>query len=115
MAEQVAALFTADDPVALVGHSMGGKISMLLALLHPALVERLVGVDMSPVDYCGQSDFAGYIDGMQALEIASSSTSAEADESLSAAATSTEVRRGGKAGDCTGRYRGSSVATKKKK
>src|SRR3546814_7991936 len=71
---------------------MGGKISMLLALLHPELVERLVVVDMSPVDYSGQSEFAGYIDGMQALELASISTRAEADEALSAAAPNRTVR-----------------------
>ena len=41
-ADQVAELLSADDPVALVGHSMGGKISMLVALRHPELVERLV-------------------------------------------------------------------------
>ncbi|NYG60609.1 pimeloyl-ACP methyl ester carboxylesterase [Nocardioides daedukensis] len=92
MAEQVAELFDADDPVALVGHSMGGKISMLLALLHPELVERLVVVDMSPVDYPGQSEFAGYIDGMQALDLASMSTRAEADEALSEAAPNRTVR-----------------------
>ena len=38
-----------DEPVALVGHSMGGKISMPVALRHPGLVERLVVVDVAPV------------------------------------------------------------------
>lgn len=48
---QVAALLDPGDPVALVGHSLGGKVAMLLTLLHPELVERLCVVDMSPVDY----------------------------------------------------------------
>ena len=48
-ADRVAGLLAADDPVALVGHSMGGKIAMLLALRHPELVARLAVVDVSPV------------------------------------------------------------------
>lgn len=48
---QVTALLDADDPVTLVGHSLGGKVAMLLTLLHPELVDRLCVVDMAPVDY----------------------------------------------------------------
>lgn len=41
-------------PVALVGHSMGGKTAMLTALRHADVVERLVVVDAAPVSYpCG--------------------------------------------------------------
>ncbi len=37
---------------AVIGHSMGGKVAMQLALTHPDLVEKLVVVDMEP----GQAD-----------------------------------------------------------
>ncbi len=33
---------------AVIGHSMGGKVAMQLALSHPEMVERLVVVDMEP-------------------------------------------------------------------
>ncbi|MSU24455.1 MAG: alpha/beta fold hydrolase [Opitutus sp.] len=34
-----------------VGHSMGGKVAMLLACRHPERVQRLVVVDMAPKNY----------------------------------------------------------------
>ena len=36
-------------PAAVLGHSMGGKAAMVLALARPELVERLVVVDIAPV------------------------------------------------------------------
>src|SRR4051794_40995810 len=47
IADQVAGLLAEDDPVTLVGHSLGGKVAMILALRHPALVARLCVVDVS--------------------------------------------------------------------
>ena len=35
----------------LIGHSMGGKTSILLALQHPNLISRLVVADIAPVPY----------------------------------------------------------------
>lgn len=51
MADAVAELIAdvVDGPVVLLGHSMGGKTAMLVALRHPELVSRLIVVDISPV------------------------------------------------------------------
>ena len=52
MAADVAALIERlGDAVTVIGHSMGGKVAMVLALTQPELVRRLVVVDMAPVAY----------------------------------------------------------------
>jgi len=53
----------------LVGHSLGGKVAMTLALRHPDLLERLCVVDIAPVGYGDLSRFAGYIEGMRAMPL----------------------------------------------
>ncbi len=39
------------DRVAVIGHSMGGKIAMTMSALVPERIERLVMIDIAPVDY----------------------------------------------------------------
>jgi pimeloyl-ACP methyl ester carboxylesterase len=39
--------------VSIIGHSMGGKVAMLVALVHPGLIDKLVVVDIAPVPYEG--------------------------------------------------------------
>jgi esterase len=92
MADQVAELLDPADPVALVGHSMGAKAAMLVALRHPHLVERLAVVDMAPVAYPHASGFLGYIDAMLAIDLTTLSGRAEADEALRAAVPDDGVR-----------------------
>ncbi|MDG6095042.1 alpha/beta fold hydrolase [Acetobacter sp. AN02] len=52
MAEDVFETLTALDalPAVIVGHSMGGKTSMMLALHHPEAVERLLVADIAPAE-----------------------------------------------------------------
>ncbi len=64
-----------------MGHSMGGKASMVLALTRPALVRRLVVADIAPVAYEHTHD--GLIEAMQALKIDDLTSRAEADRRLS--------------------------------
>jgi pimeloyl-ACP methyl ester carboxylesterase len=78
--------------VALVGHSMGGKISMVLALQHPELVERLCVVDVSPVTYDNTREFAGYIDAMRGLDLSALERRSDADEGLRDAVPNDTVR-----------------------
>lgn len=91
-ADQVAGLLTADDPVALVGHSMGGKIAMVVALRHPELVERLCVVDVSPVRYGHTEEFAHYVAAMQALDLGSLTGRADAEAALANAVPNRSVR-----------------------
>ncbi len=69
-------------PVDLLGHSMGGKAAMQLALTEPALVRRMVVADIAPVAYT--HDQTRHIDAMRALDLTGLSTRAEADRRLSA-------------------------------
>jgi pimeloyl-ACP methyl ester carboxylesterase len=92
LADRVAGLFSDADPVTLVGHSMGGKIAMVLALRRPELVERLCVVDVSPVTYDNTREFAGYIEAMCGLDLAALERRGDADEALRDAVPNDTVR-----------------------
>ena len=68
---------------ALLGHSMGGKVAMVLALAHGAEVERLVVVDIAPVAY--QPRHLAYVRAMCALHLGAITRRAEADARLAPA------------------------------
>ena len=66
--------------VALLGHSMGGKVAMVAALDHPELVERLVVVDIAPIAY--KAHHLAYVQAMRGLDVAAIKRRAEADARL---------------------------------
>lgn len=68
------------EPVAVLGHSLGGKVAMQLALSRPALVSALVVADIAPIAYPASHDavFAG----IEAVALARPSSRREAGEIL---------------------------------
>ncbi len=91
MAADVLETMEAEDavPAAVLGHSMGGKTAMLLALTSPASVARLVVADIAPVAY--GSHFGGYIPAMEA--VTPDLSRAQADAALAAAVPDAGVRQ----------------------
>lgn len=73
-----------------LGHSMGGKAAMFLALAHPDKVRRLVVADIAPVAY-GHSQ-AHLIDAMKALDLSGIETRKDADAALAEHVETKEVR-----------------------
>ena len=74
--------FAADGPVHLVGHSMGGKVAMVLALRHPDLIDRLVVVDISPGVSDGAGEFEHLLGSLASIDLATVDRRSEADEAL---------------------------------
>ena len=66
----------------LLGHSMGGKAAMHLALTHGHLLRKLVVADIAPVAY--DHDQSQHISAMRALDLSSLTSRAEADARLKA-------------------------------
>ena len=95
MAADVAELLVSvsgSEPVVLVGHSMGGKVAMLVALAHPDAVAKLCVVDVSPVVSSTVAGFAGYVAGMRGLDLAGLADRAAADAGLTFAVPDRGVR-----------------------
>lgn len=83
MAEDVAAAIAAlpDGRAEVLGHSMGGKVAMVLALERPELVERLIVADIAPVDYQSGS-LLPFVDAMLAVDPSDFSSRKEIDQAL---------------------------------
>lgn len=77
-------------PVTVIGHSMGGKTAMRLALDAPSIVDRLVVVDIAPVDYDHGSE--AYVEAMRAIPVGETTVRREIDEALAVSVPEAEVR-----------------------
>ncbi|KAI1429485.1 alpha beta hydrolase fold family [Xylaria sp. FL1777] len=66
----------------LIGHSMGAKTAMTLALDQPSLITDLVSVDNAPMDATLSRNFATYLRGMRHIEEAGVTRQSEADSIL---------------------------------
>ncbi|CAG8959368.1 hypothetical protein HYFRA_00001266 [Hymenoscyphus fraxineus] len=66
----------------LIGHSMGAKTAMALALQSPDLISDIVSVDNAPIDAALLSSFGKYIQGMRRIEEAGVTKQSEADAIL---------------------------------
>ncbi|WP_254444585.1 alpha/beta fold hydrolase [Ruegeria arenilitoris] len=63
-----------------LGHSMGGKASMVLALEHGALVRKLVVADIAPVTYSHSQ--IQFIEAMRAIDLAGITRRSDAETQL---------------------------------
>ena len=91
MAADLAAVIAAHGGRAdVLGHSMGGKAAMLLALTEGALVNRLVVADIAPVAY--SHDQTRHIAAMRGLDLSRLTSRAEADRRLAARVTDPALR-----------------------
>ncbi len=69
------------DNVIILGHSLGGKVAMTAALLHPKRFSALAVVDIAPVSY--PQNFAELITAVDALELKSLKNRTQAEKALS--------------------------------
>lgn len=93
MAEDVAEFISETKlaTVNLIGHSMGGKTAMTLALSQPDLIQRLLIVDIAPVTY--QHSHAPFIDALLELDLTAIENRKQADQALQEAIPETGVRQ----------------------
>lgn len=82
VAEHLRENVAAEGPVHVVGHSLGGKMAMVLALRHPELVRSLTVVDISPVTHESTGEFEHLLQTLLGLDLEDLSSRGQADERL---------------------------------
>lgn len=66
--------------IALIGHSMGGKVAMLFATTHPELVEKLIVADIGPKYYAPHHQ--DILAGLNAVDFSAKPSRNEVEETL---------------------------------
>lgn len=79
-------------PITVLGHSMGGKTAMALALRHPSLVRGLVVADIAPDDSSHGYGFGRLIRALRDLPLEGLRTRADADAALAVSVREPGVR-----------------------
>ncbi|MDO5509196.1 MAG: alpha/beta fold hydrolase [Weeksellaceae bacterium] len=75
----------------MIGHSLGGKVVMKLAISHPELIDKAIIADIAPVEYPPQH--LEILEGLQAVDFEKIEERAEVDEVLKNHIRSTAVRQ----------------------
>ncbi len=81
LAADLAEVITANGGVAdVLGHSMGGKATMALALTRPELVRKLIVADIAPTPYTHTQ--APHIEAMKSVDLSTVTRRSDADKQL---------------------------------
>jgi pimeloyl-ACP methyl ester carboxylesterase len=70
-----------------MGHSMGGKVAMALALRHPARIAGLIVVDIAPVSYA--DTLTPFAEAMRSANVMAAASGAEVQRRLQQAVPTT--------------------------
>jgi esterase len=68
------------DKASLIGHSLGGKAAMAFALNYQEMLEKLIVLDIAPVQY--ENNFTHLVDAMLALDLTNISSRNQANDML---------------------------------
>ena len=83
VAEELRSGFCKDEPAVVLGHSMGGKVAMLLALRHPELLAGLIVEDIAPT-HSSASEFEHLIGTLLKIDLSSLKSRTDAHAAIKA-------------------------------